>query len=167
MFIQTDIHSFICPYLYLSLHSAAFFISNNNNLFTIKEKSNLDNVLLNTLQVLSGVVLQRIESIDSQLQHDNPAMFEEWVLLTAIYGNQLYFIWKVWKQSWTFTRSSIKWNHIRIWICHHIKPAIKITLTSVTIHPLLNSYMSFSVHPLKYPSICSFIDPFVTHLIIQ
>ena len=44
---------------------------------TSKERSDLDNVLLTTLQVLSGVVLQKIESIDPQLQHDNPAMFEE------------------------------------------------------------------------------------------
>ena len=44
---------------------------------TSKERADLDNVLLTTLQVLSGVVHQKIESIDPQLQHDNPTKFKE------------------------------------------------------------------------------------------
>ena len=44
---------------------------------TSKERADLDNILLTTLQVLSRIILQKIEVIDPQLQHDNPAIFEE------------------------------------------------------------------------------------------
>ena len=56
-----------CSILYQRLHQP----------LTSKERTDLDNVLLTTLQVLSGVVHQKIESIDPQLHHDNPTKFEE------------------------------------------------------------------------------------------
>ena len=69
--------------IHLSVHASLFppfcsiLYQQSHQPFTCEEKTNLDNVLLTTLQVLSGVVLQNIESIDLKLRRDNPAMFEE------------------------------------------------------------------------------------------